>query len=314
MGTDPSFRDGYLVKIIPPAGYSVWRFEFTRLRLLLIAFLIVVAVAGVGGSYLFGIWHAEARVRELRTQEVYQRERLTKIAAEAEQLDAQLRDIQHQNKQIRSIIGADAAGVKSAPPAAASGLRRTRADEFSSVEDHLRRLRADSDLMTSESARLREVTLRILNVRRLEEIAQARLIATIPSISPTGRLEIASPYGFRYTPWPEFHRGVDLVADYGDPVRATAAGTVVSAGYDGGFGYKVDIDHGNGYHTWYAHLSRIDVSVGQRVVKGEEIAAVGTSGASTGPHLHYQIMHDGESVDPAPFLSGVPPSVLASLK
>jgi murein DD-endopeptidase MepM/ murein hydrolase activator NlpD len=138
-------------------------------------------------------------------------------------------------------------------------------------------------------------------------------MASIPSISPTGSLAIASTYGFRYSPWPEFHRGLDLVADYGDPVRATAAGTVVSAGYDGGFGYKVDIDHGNGYHTWYAHLSRIDVHVGEHVVKGAAIAAVGSTGASTGPHLHYQLMHDGEAIDPAPFLSGVPPSVLATL-
>jgi murein DD-endopeptidase MepM/ murein hydrolase activator NlpD len=89
---------------------------------------------------------------------------------------------------------------------------------------------------------------------------------------------------------------------------------VVAAGWDdGGYGNKVDIDHGNGYHTWYAHLSRIDVRAGERVYKGESIAAVGSTGFSTGPHLHYQVMRNGTPVDPSPFLHGVPSNVLASL-
>jgi murein DD-endopeptidase MepM/ murein hydrolase activator NlpD len=282
-----------------------------------IALVVCCSAACFGGSYLYGMWHAEARVHELRAQNVNQHERLTKIDREAAQLDAQLRDIQHQNRQIRSIIGvSDGDSSTQAKGASAPGLggrQKTRADEFSSVEDHLRRLRADSARMSSESSQLREVTLHILNVRRLDEIARSRVMASIPSISPTGSMAIASGFGFRYTPWPEFHRGLDLVADYGDPVHATAAGTIASAGWDGGFGNKVDIDHGNGYHTWYAHLSRIDVHVGEHVVKGEAIAAVGSTGASTGPHLHYQLMHEGEAIDPAPFLSGVPPSVLATL-
>jgi murein DD-endopeptidase MepM/ murein hydrolase activator NlpD len=309
-------KGGWLVKIIPPAGYTVWRFEFTAERLMAIALLVGIATACVGGSYLYGIWNAEARVRNLHAQNLDQRERLSKIDREASQLDAQLRDIQHQNRQIRSIIGvSDSSGspAKSAPAAGAAARQKTRADEFSSVEDHLRRLRADSRRMLTESAQLRVVTLHILNVRRLEEIARSQVIAAIPSISPTGSLAVSSGFGFRYTPWPEFHRGLDLVADYGETVHATAAGTIASAGWDGGFGNKVDIDHGNGYHTWYAHLSRIDVHVGQRVVKGEAIAAVGSTGASTGPHLHYQLMRDGEAIDPAPYLTGVPPSVLATL-
>ncbi len=99
--------------------------------------------------------------------------------------------------------------------------------------------------------------MRVLNVRRLASIARERLIASIPSINPVGGA-IAAGFGWRTNPWPEFHKGVDLEANYGDVVRAAAAGTVVSAGWDpGGFGIKVDIDHGNGYHTWYAHLSRV---------------------------------------------------------
>lgn len=301
---------GWLVKVIPPAGYSVWRFEFTPLKLIAIVLLLACAVAGTS---VYGL----ARWRDLRALTVDQHERLTKIDAEADQLDEQLRSIQHQNRQIRSIIGvsdgANRGQAKNPPENGASVRQKTRADEFSSVEDRLRRLRTDSDLMRSESAQLRQVTLRILNVRRLEEAARSRAIAAIPSISPLGRVEITSHFGFRYSPWPEFHRGLDMAANYGDAVHATAAGTVVSAGYQGGYGYKVEIDHGNGYHTWYAHLSRLNVNAGQRVVRGQTIAAAGSTGASTGSHLHYQVMRDGEAVDPQPFLAGVPPSVLATL-
>ncbi|MBV8491696.1 MAG: M23 family metallopeptidase, partial [Candidatus Eremiobacteraeota bacterium] len=135
----------------------------------------------------------------------------------------------------------------------------------------------------------------------------------IPSIDPVDGAEVVSCFCYRSYPDAEFHEGVDLGADYGETVRASAAGTVVANGYDGAYGIKVDIDHGNGYHTWYAHLSRAGVEVGQRVYKGETIGAVGATGFATGPHLHYQVMYRGQPIDPAPFLHGVPANVLASL-
>ena len=103
------------------------------------------------------------------------------------------------------------------------------------------------------------------------------------------------------------------MADWGTAVHAAAAGTVASAGWDGGFGIKVDIDHGNGYHTWYAHLSRVIVVSGRDVAKGAPIAYSGATGEATGPHLHYQVMYEGRAIDPAPFLNGVPAAVMATL-
>ena len=146
----------------------------------------------------------------------------------------------------------------------------------------------------------------MLNLRRMASIARKRLLAAIPSLNPVGG-GIAAGFGWRTDPWPEFHKGLDLAADYGTPVRASAAGTVVSAGWDpGGFGNKVDIDHGNGYHTWYAHLSR---SGGRRPARDQRRSdrAVGSTGESTGPHLHYQVMYEGNPIDPQPFLSGCRP-------
>jgi murein DD-endopeptidase MepM/ murein hydrolase activator NlpD len=101
---------------------------------------------------------------------------------------------------------------------------------------------------------------------------------------------------------PAMHTGIDFRASYGDPVRATAAGTVVSAGWSGGYGKMVEIDHGNGLITRYGHLSAIDVEEGQSIRTGQTVGRVGSTGRSTGPHLHYETRVDGEAVDPQKFL------------
>jgi murein DD-endopeptidase MepM/ murein hydrolase activator NlpD len=120
-----------------------------------------------------------------------------------------------------------------------------------------------------------------------------------------GRLEVTSGFGPRIDPFlgtPALHTGVDLLELYGAPVRATAAGRVVSAGFDGGYGNMVEIDHGNGLSTRYAHLSDIDVAPGQNVSLGTVLGHIGATGRATGPHLHYEVRIDGEPVDPQRFL------------
>ncbi len=311
---------GYLVKILVPAGYRVLRLEFTRRH---IAFAIAAFVASVGtisGYYVGSLRHAEASVRDLRDLTNDQRARLEHIGARAGELDSELQALEHQNDQIRKLIGAGATPPKAPAPARAStaphdsreSLRAV--DSFAAVAIRIERLSEDSARARSEGDRLRGLALRVLNMRRLESLARSRMLAEIPSINPAGNAGIASAFGWRLDPWPEFHAGVDLGADYGDTVRAAAAGTVVAAGWDGGYGIKIDIDHGNGYHTWYCHLSRAEVTPGAYVTKAQSIGSVGSTGASTGPHLHYQIMLAGKAIDPAPYLNGVPEKVLAALK
>ncbi|MCS6987831.1 MAG: M23 family metallopeptidase [Sphingomonadaceae bacterium] len=102
------------------------------------------------------------------------------------------------------------------------------------------------------------------------------------------------------------HQGVDFAAPTGTPVVASAAGRVTLAGWSGGYGQVVEVDHGRGLKTRYAHLSRIDVRPGQAVGQGQRIGAVGSTGLSTGPHLHYEVWRDGRAVNPAEtrFLAG----------
>ncbi|MGC8793848.1 MAG: M23 family metallopeptidase [Bryobacteraceae bacterium] len=125
-----------------------------------------------------------------------------------------------------------------------------------------------------------------------------------PDIWPVeGRLQ--GSFGMRIDPFSgegSFHRGVDIGAPYGSPVRATADGVVVQAGYMSGYGRLVVVDHGNGMQTWYAHLSRISVIPGQEVRRGEIIGGVGSSGRVTAPHLHYEVRIAGNPVNPYHYL------------
>jgi murein DD-endopeptidase MepM/ murein hydrolase activator NlpD len=121
-----------------------------------------------------------------------------------------------------------------------------------------------------------------------------------------GELDVSSPFGVRIDPFlhqPAMHTGMDLRGNLGDPVHATAAGKVVKAGWEGGYGQMVEIDHGEGLSTRYGHLSEIDVTVGQKVRIGQVIGRLGSTGRSTGPHLHYETRINGEAVNPAKFLA-----------
>ncbi|MCX2727802.1 peptidoglycan DD-metalloendopeptidase family protein [Thermomicrobium sp. 4228-Ro] len=114
---------------------------------------------------------------------------------------------------------------------------------------------------------------------------------------------VTSTYGPRsLLPGETLHTGIDIAVPEGTPVRATASGTVRFVGNTDGYGLRVEIDHGNGVTTLYAHLSAAAVAPGQRVERGQVIGRSGNTGASTGPHLHYEIRQNGRAIDPAPFL------------
>jgi murein DD-endopeptidase MepM/ murein hydrolase activator NlpD len=132
------------------------------------------------------------------------------------------------------------------------------------------------------------------------------LAAALPLGRPIrGETAVSSPFGTRLDPFTRglaLHTGLDLKAEYGEPVRATAPGRVVAAESAGGYGNMVEIDHGRGLTTRFGHLARIAVHPGQRVAAGEVVGSVGSTGRSTGAHLHYETRIDGEPVDPQRFL------------
>ena len=130
-------------------------------------------------------------------------------------------------------------------------------------------------------------------------------------IPPSGKLAwpatgpLISGFGYRIHPIlgiNRFHSGIDIAAPYGTAVKAAAGGEVIQAGYFGGYGYSIMLYHGGGYATWYAHLSSINVSMGQMVERGSVIGLVGSTGWSTGPHLHFEIRINGVPQNPMGYL------------
>jgi len=145
-----------------------------------------------------------------------------------------------------------------------------------------------------------------IHVARAQIDRYSRTLLAVPVRKPViGEVDMSSPFGMRMDPFlkgPAIHTGIDLRGDAGDPVRVTANGKVTVASWQGGYGKMVEVDHGNGFSTRYGHMSEIDVKVGDQVRIGQTIGKVGSTGRSTGPHLHYETRINDEAVDPQRFL------------
>ncbi|MFA9398158.1 MAG: peptidoglycan DD-metalloendopeptidase family protein [Clostridiaceae bacterium] len=128
---------------------------------------------------------------------------------------------------------------------------------------------------------------------------QNPIIAGVAFLTKPSRGGITSYYGSR---WGGFHKGVDIGSSYGSPIYAAMEGTITFAGWEGGYGYMVKINHGDGIETYYGHCSQLLVNAGDNVSKGEQIALVGSTGDSTGPHLHFEVRINGETVNPLEYI------------
>ncbi|SDC27741.1 Peptidase family M23 [Succiniclasticum ruminis] len=166
---------------------------------------------------------------------------------------------------------------------------------------------ADISMLDVAAAQNKNLTAQIdqqkKNMHELLTVIEGRnnRLSTLPDLWPTDGGVISSYYGGRTGPINggfDWHPGLDIAVDIGTPVYAAAMGTVDMAGWNGGYGQFVKIRHGNGYESAYGHMSGIAVSTGQQVRKGEIIGFVGSTGYSTGPHLHFEVFVDGENIDP----------------
>jgi murein DD-endopeptidase MepM/ murein hydrolase activator NlpD len=157
---------------------------------------------------------------------------------------------------------------------------------------------ADPETFRANVALIKTEIDRLDNVRRFAE--------ALPLAAPLPGAVVTSPFGTRIDPFlgePAMHTGVDFRARRGLAIPATAAGKVVSAGRNGGYGNMVEIDHGNGVSTRYAHLSKIEVKVGQVVGKGTIVGKAGSTGRSTAPHLHYEVRVEGKPLNPLTYIA-----------
>lgn len=145
--------------------------------------------------------------------------------------------------------------------------------------------------------------------KKMDQVGQSVTVdqgsMSVPSLKPVANLNFSSFYGVRSDPFrgtAAMHAGVDIPGPVGTPIYATADGIVGRTGWVGGYGNLVELEHGRGLETRYGHLSKILVAQGQRVKRGDVIALMGSTGRSTGSHLHYEVRMDGRAVNPVPYL------------
>jgi murein DD-endopeptidase MepM/ murein hydrolase activator NlpD len=220
----------------------------------------------------------------------------------------------HVRKQVAGaakVINARAAQVRetrSALLSARDSLSATKQDKLVALSALSEKERADAaeiDALRQSSAQL-GAQIRAAQARNASSSSSSVGGSASADVTPSSSgmvwpvsASITSPFGWR---WGRMHEGIDLGAAYGSPIRAAASGTVIYCGWEGGYGNLTVIDHGGGVATAYGHQSSIAVSCGQSVSQGQVIGYVGSTGHSTGPHLHFEVRVNGNPVDPLGYL------------
>ena len=238
----------------------------------------------------------------------YMHENLDAMATRVGEMQARLMRLEAINERLAQLAGMhpqELQQLQAAPASAAGGPLPHWRDPPASAAG------SSDDLLQALNQRLADLEIvgeRQSDVQTLIEshLYQSRLDAlTLPSMPPVGG-PVGSGFGFRTDPFtgrPALHTGLDFPAEIGTPIHAAAGGVVLSAGPHPQYGQLVELDHGNGLITRYAHTSRMLVQVGQLVKRGDVIAEVGSTGRSTGPHLHFEVLVEGVQQDPSRFLA-----------
>ena len=280
------------------------RLSLRSLRVLAIGAGAAVAVLTVGAvlsiyTLMNGEMHA-SETAQLREANRIQQEQILQVSKKASALQQDLDSLRRAEDGLRAIVGA--------PPAAADETVQEGTVSPTGGEQHTPTTADLSEALEMIEERLgtRRSSIDLLAETMRREFPGAASYAsdsaphTTPSIWPAAGY-VSSPYGLRFNST-EFHQGIDIAADMGTPIVATADGVVTAAGWNGGYGNMVDVDHGGGIVTRYGHASAVVVTVGQQVRRGEVIAYVGSTGRSTGPHVHYEVRVNGAPVNPAGYL------------
>jgi murein DD-endopeptidase MepM/ murein hydrolase activator NlpD len=222
-------------------------------------------------------------------------EQLEDLAARVGQVNAQMLRLNALGKRLTEMAHLDKGEFNfDAPPAQGGPEEDEPAQMAEGLDDVLGRLEAQ--LIDRE--RQLVILETFISARQLTQMA-------VPDGSPVPGAWVSSTYGRRIDPFTgrmAFHSGIDFAAASGAQARAVAPGVVTWAGERSGYGQLIEINHGNGYITRYAHNSSLMVKVGDKVGKGQSISRVGSTGRSTGPHLHFEVLKNGQTIDPAKFV------------
>ena len=275
--------------------------------------LLAVAAVLLSGAILWGSWisvHSiknenryQARIEHLQEQNQAQAFHIQQFTDRLGHLTGQMDRLQNFYAKLKILANLDLQEPED-PSMAAGGPQPDTREINMYLEESLKRQIQRVHWEMEELQMLAEIQEK--NAYRVERFfdSQRSLLASTPTIWPV-RGWITSSFGQRMSPFTgrlQMHEGLDIAARPGTPVKATAEGVVIYSGWKSDFGKLVTIDHGYGYRTRYGHMSKLYVKNGQRVKRGDSIGAVGNTGRSTGPHLHYEVKVKGLPVNPKTYL------------
>ncbi|CAK7043006.1 M23 family metallopeptidase [Bacteroides rodentium] len=256
----------------------------------------IVAACFIGLLMLFG----SPSEKELRKENSRLKAQYDVLNRRMDEMGAVLQDIQLRDDNLYRVIFQADPIPEAIRQAGYGGTNRY---------EHLMDM-ADAELVVNTTQRLDVLSKQLyIQSNSFDDVVELcknhdEMLKCIPAIQPISNKNLkqtASGYGTRIDPiygTTRFHAGMDFSANPGTDVYATGDGTVVKMGWETGYGNTIIIDHGFGYRTWYAHLRDFRTKVGKRVVRGEVIGGVGSTGKSTGPHLHYEVHVKGKVVNP----------------
>ncbi|MFO1518537.1 MAG: M23 family metallopeptidase [bacterium] len=304
----------YSILIIPENHMESKRFQLPKVAVHL-GFVVAALLLVFTTVMTWGFIHYRQVAKNISVptlspgEELYRSELLAKM----NHLEDSLKRTQQFATRMESMAGVDAGKMKMGVGPLSEN------DDFSKYLEKISQLpkptdvkeaKLDTNLYKKLGGKLEELSEYAFaletHVNEVYELGQDKLSywASTPSIWPV-KGWVTSDFGGRINPitgTPKFHEGLDIAAPYGTPIFAPSDGITSFTGYKGGYGYALVLDHGYGVSTLYGHTSNILVKEGERVRRGQLVAMVGSSGAATGPHLHYEVHVDGVPTDPMKFI------------
>jgi murein DD-endopeptidase MepM/ murein hydrolase activator NlpD len=283
----------YTLKIIPHQGGDVRSLRLPMKTIKYSVATICTSAILFVGAFCYSTYNAsllqkdQVELDELRQVNTIQQTQILQLAKKAANLQEDMNKLDELEGELRQLTTGSAGTDKPVHDGQGGPGIKPNIENLNETLNSL-----------EQNIKIRRANLENLKANIVNQ--QAKLAVT-PSIWPANG-EVSSRYGLRWG-GSDFHPGIDIAADIGTPIVATADGVVIESGWNsGGYGYMVDVDHGNGIVTRYGHNSQLAVSVGTTVKKGQVIAYMGSTGFSTGPHLHYEVRVNGKAVNPDRYL------------
>lgn len=259
-------------------------------------------LSGQEAKYSQSASSKDTTIEQLQNKVILLSEQAAEIKSkigEMQKLDDEVKQLTNPNKTTNKKTKAETEVVQDSGNQAQGGpIISVSDEEISQLADTTQAdFKALGNQMTTLFGTLEQTKKKVIN--------SIQLLKITPTIWPVNTRHITSGFGYRKDPFtyrPTYHSGFDIAGSSDDPVYVTADGTIISSSYDKLHGNNIVVSHSKGLRTWYMHLNKSLVSVGDHVKKGDQIGLLGSTGRSTGPHLHYEVQKDGKSVDPEPYL------------